>query len=126
MSTAPALQSRTTRHRVAAVSELPPGSRKIIKAGEREVGVFNVNGAYKAVLNICPHALAPICSGAVRGTVLPSKPGEFSWGRSGEIVVCPWHGWEFNLLDGKSLHDERCHLKTFTVVVEEGVVFLEC
>jgi len=114
-----------TRHRIAAVTDLPPGARKIVSIGRQEIGVFNVNGKFCAVLNICPHELAPICSGAVRGTVLPSKPGEYAWGHCGEIIACPWHGWEFNLHDGKSLHDEHCHLKTFPVVVEGGSVFVE-
>jgi 3-phenylpropionate/trans-cinnamate dioxygenase ferredoxin subunit len=114
-----------TRHRVATVAELLPGAHKVITAGRFEIGVFNVNGQFRAVLNVCPHELAPICSGAVRGTVLPSKAGEYSWGNCGEIIACPWHGWEFNLHDGKSLHDERCRLKTFPVVVEDNVVFVE-
>lgn len=116
---------QNARHRVATMLELPPGSHKVVKIGTRQIGVFNINGAYKAVLNICPHELAPVCSGAVRGTLLPSKPGQFNWGHCGEILACPWHGWEFSLLDGKSLHDERCHLKTFTVVAEDGVLFVE-
>lgn len=113
-----------TRHEVAKAAELPPGSRKVIKAGRFQVGVFNVNGQYRAVLNICPHELAPVCKGPVRGTTLPSKAGEYNWGCDGEILSCPWHGWEFNLHDGKSLHDPKCHLKTFEVVVEEGTVFV--
>ena|SRR5579862_7839487 len=114
-----------SRHPVAAVSDLPPGARKIVTIGRYEIGIFNINGVFRAVLNICPHALAPICSGAVRGTVLPSKPGQYKWGHVGEIIACPWHGWEFSLLDGKSIHDERCHLKTFPVVVENGTIFIE-
>ena len=113
------------RHLIAAVSELPPGARKIVKIGRREIGVFNVNGTFRAVLNICPHELAPVCAGHVRGTLLPSQPGEYIWGRSGEVLTCPWHGWEFSLHDGVSLHDTSCHLKTFTTVVEDGAVFVE-
>jgi nitrite reductase (NADH) small subunit len=113
------------RHRVAAVSELPPGQRKIIAVGKREVGVFNVNGTFRAVLNVCPHELAPVCKGHVRGTTQASEPGKkFKWGNEGEILLCPWHGWEFNLHDGKSLHDDACHLKTYEIVVEEGVVYV--
>lgn len=124
---APAGNGKTarTRYPVAPLSELPPGKRKIVKAGRFEVGVFNVKGELKAVLNICPHALAPVCSGPVRGTTLPSEKVEYKWGLDGEILSCPWHGWEFNLKDGRSLHDpKRCGLKTFEVVVEEGQVFV--
>lgn len=118
------ITDRRTKYEVATVAELPPGARKIVTAGRFSVGVFNVNGTYRAVLNICPHALAPVCKGAVRGTTLPSKPNEYEWGREGEILACPWHGWEFNLHDGKSLHDPSCKLKTFDVVVENETIFV--
>ena len=29
------------------------------------------------------------------------------WGREGEILACPWHGWEFDLLTGAALADHR-------------------
>ncbi|MCZ7648607.1 MAG: Rieske (2Fe-2S) protein [Planctomycetota bacterium] len=114
-----------TRHEVAKVEELPSGSSKIIQAGRREIGVFNVNGTYRAVLNICPHELAPVCKGHVKGTNVPSQPGEYKWGLEGEVLQCPWHGWEFNLNDGKSLHEpHRCHLRTFETEVSEGMVYV--
>ena len=73
----------------------------------REIGLFDVGGELRAVLNVCPHAGAPICLGRVRGTTLPSAPGEFRWGREGEILACPWHGWEFSLLTGETTVDRR-------------------
>ncbi|MCW8129230.1 MAG: Rieske (2Fe-2S) protein [Planctomycetota bacterium] len=121
---APAASTRT-KHLVAPVAELPPGARKIVKAGRFEVGVFNLKGEYKAALNICPHALAPVCAGPVRGTMLPAEKVEYNWGMDGEVLSCPWHGWEFSLKDGRSLHDpKRCGLKMFEVVVEDGNVYV--
>ena len=115
-----------TRHHVARAEDLPPGEYKLIQAGKREIGVFNINGKFKAVLNICPHELAPVCKGKVRGTTLPSKPNEpYRWSLEGEVLLCPWHGWEFNLNDGKSLHEpKRCHLKNFETIIEEGTVYV--
>src|SRR5436190_19961643 len=85
------------RHLVARTSELPPGARKIVEVAGRSIGIFNVHGRYVAVLNVCPHEQAPVCRGRVGGTTLPSGPGEYCWGRAGEILACPWHGWEFDL-----------------------------
>ena len=91
------------RHIVGPVSELPPGERKIIQAGNRTIGVFNVAGEFYAVRNTCPHQGAPLCKGHVTGTTLPSQPGEYIWAREGEILRCPWHGWEFDITNGKSI-----------------------
>src|SRR4028118_1692762 len=91
---------------VARVSEIPPGGRKIVEIDGRSIGIFNVHGTFVAVLNVCPHELAPVCRGLVRGTTLASMPGEYRWGREGEILACPWHGWEFDLLTGRALVDQ--------------------
>jgi len=115
---------RTQRNwRVAQVSEIPPGARKIVDVDGRSIGVFNVNGTLVAVLNVCPHELAPVCLGRVSGTTLPSSPGEFRWGREGEILTCPWHGWEFDLLTGAALADKR-RLRRYPVTVEEDTIFV--
>lgn len=59
--------------------------------------------------------------GSVKGTTLPSAPGEYLYSREGEILRCPWHGWEFDLTSGKSLFDpQRCLVKTYEVAVEAG------
>ena len=49
------------RHAVGSVGEIAPGERKIVEVEGRSIGVFNVRGTYVAVLNVCPHALAPVC-----------------------------------------------------------------
>lgn len=115
--------SNTTRHLVCAVAELPPGERKIIEVGGRSIGVFNVNGIFVAILNLCPHAFAPICRGRLTGTTGASTPGEYNWHHEGEILACPWHGWEFNLLTGKALVDKR-RLHHFPLHEEDGMLYV--
>ena len=109
---------------VANASDIAPGERQIVTIKERSIGVFNVNGEFIAVLNICPHELAPVCRGRVGGTTQPSMPGEFIWGQEGEIVACPWHGWEFDLLTGKGLADDRVRLRRYPVEVRDGTVYV--
>ncbi len=105
-------------------AELPPGARVIAEVKGRSVGVFNVGGAITAVLNLCPHELAPVCLGRVGGTTLPSAPGEWCWGREGEILACPWHGWEFDLTTGIALTDAKVRLRRYPVEVEGGTVYV--
>ncbi len=131
------------RHVVGRVSDLPPGARKIVEIAGRSIGVFNVNGSYHALRNSCPHQSAPLCLGAIKGMTMPSKPGEYIWGREGEILRCPWHGWEFDLTTGRSIfnphkmrvctyevtierqEDDRPEeVETYPVTVEEGLVIL--
>lgn len=110
-----------SRHVVGTVQEIPPGQRKIVEIEGKSIGVFNVGGRFYALKNVCPHKGAPICAGRVSGTTLPSRTGEFLYGHEGEIVRCPWHGWEFNITNGKSIFDpNRCYVATYEVEVEEA------
>jgi nitrite reductase/ring-hydroxylating ferredoxin subunit len=112
------------RWQVAAAEDIPPGERLIVDVKGHSIGVFNVHGTFVAVLNMCPHELAPVCRGRLGGTTLRSRPGEYRWGRDGEILACPWHGWEYDLTTGEMLADQRIRLKRYPVEVKDGVVFI--
>jgi 3-phenylpropionate/trans-cinnamate dioxygenase ferredoxin subunit len=113
-------------HLVCPVSELPPGERRIIDANGRSIGVFNIDGSFYAIRNRCPHQGAPLCRGLVTGTMAPSAPGVFDWQRQGEIVRCPWHGWEFDITTGQSIFNpHRTRVKRYEVTVEEPDPSLE-
>jgi nitrite reductase/ring-hydroxylating ferredoxin subunit len=107
------------RYAVAKMAEIPVSERIIARVPafgkEIEVGVFNVGGRFFAYRNVCPHAGAPVCEGKICGTTAPSEVGEYILEREGEIVRCPWHGWEFDLLTGKHLVDERMKLRPYAV-----------
>ena len=106
-------------HAVCRLSELPPGERRIVDVEGRSIGVFNVAGELYALRNVCPHQGAPLCRGLVTGTMADSKPGEFDWQREGEILRCPWHGWEFELKSGRSVFNpHRTRVRSYQVTVE--------
>ena len=92
-----------TRYVVARRDELPPGARRIVKVGRREVGVFNIGGSLKAIANICPHHQAPLALGPVDGVVTARGVGDYEFGRENQIVRCPWHSFEFDLDTGRCL-----------------------
>ena len=77
------------KYTICQVRDLLPGERKIVEAGTRTIGVFNVNGAFHAIHNQCPHQNAPLCRGIIIGTTLPSQPGEYIWAKDGEVLRCP-------------------------------------
>ena len=106
-------------HVVCRVDELPPGQRKIVDVGGRTIGVFNVNGSYYALLNRCPHKAAPLCLGVLKGLVLGPEPYCYEIEREGEILRCPWHGWEFDVTNGRSIYNPHgVRVKAYEVGVE--------
>jgi nitrite reductase/ring-hydroxylating ferredoxin subunit len=111
-----------TRFVVASVDEIPPGGRKIVDIGGRSIGVFNVRGEYFALLNRCPHQGGPLCLGNTHGLLRSSGVGEYDYSRQGEMLRCPWHGWEYDMRTGQSWFDPRGVLvRTYEVSVEPGV-----
>ena len=108
-----------TRHVVARVGDIPPGERLITNVAGRSIGVFNVEGRFYALRNSCPHQGGPLCLGRTVGLVLATRPGEISYTREGEILRCPWHGWEFDLATGRSVFDpNRTRVKSYPVEVD--------
>ena len=107
------------RHTVGQVGEIPPGNRKIVQVAGRSIGIFNVEGRFFAVRNSCPHQGGPLCLGPTMGLVTSDRPGQFNYERDGEILRCPWHGWEFDLATGRSVFDpSRTRVRSYQVEVE--------
>ena len=92
---------------VGKVADFPVGKFKIVAVEGREIGITRLaSGEFRAVRNHCPHKGAPVCRGIVGGTWLPCGPGEMVYGREGEVLVCPWHGYEFDLNTGEELYQK--------------------
>lgn len=112
------------RYVVGPVSEIPPGSSKVVfpdkvKSG---VGVFNVGGQFYALKNTCPHLGGPLCRGKVRGTTTTHSTDSdrvgMRWERDGEIIACPWHHWEFDIKTGRTIFQSRRRVASYPVTVE--------
>ena len=111
---------------VCGAAELPPGSKVIVDVDGREIVVARVGDDILAVRNICPHQGAPLGEGRLSGTMVPSAVGEFCYGREGEILRCPWHGFEFDMRTGRSLHDPaRMRVKSYAARTFEGDVQIQ-
>ena len=109
------------RHVVATVDEIAPGTCKIVAVSGREIGVFNVHGEFHALINRCPHEGAALCLGPILGRFTADRPGEYRLTRHGEMLRCPWHGWEFDIKTGQSwCHPESVKARTYPVEVVPG------
>jgi nitrite reductase/ring-hydroxylating ferredoxin subunit len=105
---------------VAKSTEMKDGDRKIVTAGQREIGVFHKDGAYFAYSNICLHQGGPACEGLMINNVVDIvTPDRLYHGQTfGEDVhfVCPWHGWEYDIKTGECIGDRKQKLRKFEVV----------
>lgn len=103
----------------ARVSEIPPGTRKVVTLRGREIVVFNVEGEFFAFLNRCPHEGAKLCHGLLVGLARSDNPGSYQYTRQGEMLQCPWHGWTFDVRTGQSWFDPaRTKVRNFATLVQ--------
>jgi nitrite reductase/ring-hydroxylating ferredoxin subunit len=73
--------------KAAAVQEVPPGTGKQVQLSGKVIALFQVNGAFYAIDDTCPHRGGPLSEGQVEGTE----------------VICPWHNACFDLTTGAVL-----------------------
>ena len=109
---------------VCAVEELPEGTHRVVRAGRRELGVFNIRGELHAIPNLCPHQRGPLCDGSVSGALDcgPHTGGRLAWIWDGEVVTCPWHSLEFHVPTGQCLALPDVRLRKFGVRAVDGDV----
>lgn len=104
---------------VDRVQDFPPGDRRLVDVEGAEIGVFNVHGTYYALRSSCPHQGAPLCQGRIIGTSISRKTFEREYVREGEIIKCPWHGWEFEIASGRSIFNpHKVRARAYDVTVE--------
>jgi nitrite reductase/ring-hydroxylating ferredoxin subunit len=85
------------------------------------VAVFNVDGNFFALRDVCPHQGAALSAGQVVHCVQARKPGCYEWDPSTPFLRCPWHGWEYDLRTGQSWSGPS-RVRSFPVSVQSGDV----
>jgi nitrite reductase/ring-hydroxylating ferredoxin subunit/hemoglobin-like flavoprotein len=94
---------------VAREAEIPDGERKIVTVDSLSIGVFHHHGKWYALRNSCLHRGGPVCTGPLEG----------------DTLVCPWHGFQYNVTSGQLLVDPAASLDTYAIFIEEGHVVLQ-
>ncbi|MFB6124155.1 MAG: Rieske (2Fe-2S) protein [Haloferacaceae archaeon] len=112
-------------HHVVGVDEFEEGERVVVDVRGREIAVFHSNGEFHALSNYCTHQGGPACEGLLSGTLGVDADDELVWTRDGEIVACPWHGWEFDITDGSHTASDDYRLPTYEVHVVDGELYVE-
>ena len=114
------------KHVVASVKDFPADTRRLVEIRGRPIVIFNIKGEFFALANRCPHQGGSLCEGRLTGLVEASEPGQYRYSRRGDIIRCPWHGWEFDVRTGKSYCDPaRIRARQFAVSVAPGATLVE-
>ena len=104
-------------------------SRRIIFAGDNEIGVFRHEGQFYAYSNFCLHQGGPACEGLtiakVEERLLPDKTSQGLYFSDSEMhFVCPWHGYEYDMKTGECVSDRKLKLRKYKVVEKGDEVYV--
>ena len=91
---------------VARVEDVPSGTVARVQAGEEEIALVNLDNEFYATQGQCLHLQGPLGEGRVEEGYL----------------VCPWHGWHYDVRTGLNDFDHAIRIKTYEVRVEDGEV----
>ena len=95
--------------KVANTNDLRPGENKVVNASGNEIALFNVSGEFFAISNTCPHRGGPLGEGFLEG----------------DVVTCPWHGWQFNVKTGGNERMPGPNASCYKVKVEGNDILVE-
>lgn len=112
---------------VGDVGEFDDGHRKVVEVDGRRVVVLRHEGAYHALEATCLHAGGPLAEGMItpRVETVVDDEGRAVCDRLSEDtfhLVCPWHGWEYDLGTGEFAGDRRRRVASYQVRVEGTAV----
>jgi 3-phenylpropionate/trans-cinnamate dioxygenase ferredoxin component len=92
---------------VAREDEISPGAHRAVEIDGVVVAVFNVDGDFLAIEDVCTHDYQALTDGPV----------------DGEVIMCPRHGARFNLRTGAALCAPAYEpVPTFPVRLADGMI----
>jgi nitrite reductase (NADH) small subunit/3-phenylpropionate/trans-cinnamate dioxygenase ferredoxin subunit len=91
---------------VCRVADLAPGDARTVEVGKKLIAIFNVDGSYFAIDDVCPHMGAALSDGFV----------------DNGIVTCSWHAWRFRLADGAWVDNPRLKIGCYPVRIEGDAI----
>jgi len=88
--------------KVATTADLAPGEKMLVEYDDEDVGLFNINGQFYAISDVCTHDGGPLVEGNL----------------DGEWVTCPRHGARFNVQSGKQTMPAISPVPLFQVKID--------
>ena len=101
--------AETRRVRIAAVGDGPVGEGRVVEAQGKELALFNVDGTYYVMDNMCVHRGGPLGEGDL----------------DGRLVSCPWHAWRWDVTTGANANNPALKMACFPVTVDRGAIFVD-
>ncbi len=94
---------------VCNLEDLREKRRKVVNLGKDQVALFYLDGNVYAINAVCAHKGGPLGEGEL----------------DDEEVICPWHGFMYNVKTGVCLNHPGFSVKSFKTKVEKEKVYVD-
>jgi nitrite reductase (NADH) small subunit len=95
--------------RTARKDEVPAGTIREFSLEGKAIALANVGGKFYAINNTCLHRGGPLAEGALNGST----------------VTCPWHGWQYDVSNGKLVMNQAVGVVCYPVEVRGDDIFVD-
>jgi multimeric flavodoxin WrbA/nitrite reductase/ring-hydroxylating ferredoxin subunit len=92
--------------------ELTNGASKVISVKGKDIALFKIDNEITALGNSCLHKGGPLAKGKIQRKY------------DGYYVTCPWHGWEYNISNGKAPPGYDEQQSVYDVQIKNGKIFV--
>lgn len=94
-----------TEIRLGPVGDIPVGESRAYAVGDRQIAVFRLrDGSLRALDAVCPHRGGPLADGLA----------------DSRIVVCPLHGFTYDLATGEELGGAGAPVTAYQVRADDA------
>ena len=98
---------------ISSQAEFGEGQSRLVEVDDTRIAVFNLDGEYFAMEDVCTHDGSPLLGCGL-------EPEDLI---EGDEVICPRHGARFSIRSGEALSPPAYEpICTFSVRVEDGMV----
>lgn len=92
-----------------ASRRIPVGKLQLVRLGEQRICIAHSEKGYSAVSDTCPHLRASLSQGSINYV---------------NEIICPWHGYQYNLESGRECRQRTEDLEVFDVELRDDGLFL--
>lgn len=95
--------------KLCSTKDVKNGQGKVINANGKIFALFKKGRKIYVMDNTCLHRGGPLGEGKL----------------DGNIVACPWHGWQYDITTGECKTTLGMKLKTYSVTVKGEEIFID-
>lgn len=95
--------------KAALTKDIQDGSGITVELEGKSIAVFNSNGKFYAIDNTCKHRGGPLGEGSL----------------DGNVVTCPWHGWQFDITNGNCVTNPAGKINGYALKIERENILIE-